>query len=154
MTEHLRLAETSQATPEPTPRAHLATSPWLVLCPADVVEIRDPRPEALRAIPAGTAVVLLRDQPLSRRHLRRLARRAGIHIDRELVAVPSTRNPVVLVDETEHAVRHFWNDVVTVPPGLALASLPVSVVLRVARSLPWHWTGAVAPGRVLIGRRR
>lgn len=156
MTDHAHLAEASQETDEPqgpAPRARLATAPWLALCGGDVVEIRDPRLEAVRSIRPGTTVVLLCDRPLSRWQLRRLAWRAGLEIDRELIAVPSTRTPVVLVDEAESAVRHFWNDVITVPPGLALASLPASVVLHLARSLPWRWTGALTPGRVLIGRR-
>lgn len=156
MTDHAYLAQAAQERDEPRepePAARLAIAPWLALCGEDVVEIRAPRLSAVRSTRPGVTVVLLSDRPLSRWRLRRLAGRAGIEIDRELIAVPSTRHPVVLLDEAESAVRHFWDDVVTVPPGLALSSLPASVVLRLARSLPWRWTGAVAPGRVLIGRR-
>lgn len=134
-------------------RAGLAVAPWLVLCDEDAVEIRDPRVEDVRRVASGTTVVLVCDEPLSRWRLRRLAARAGMAIERELVAVPSTRSPVVLLDEAESAVTHFWSDVITVPPGLTLTSVPASVALRLARMLPWRWTGALAPGRVVIGRR-
>ncbi len=143
-------AANSHAAP---PREGLAVAPWMALCGDVAVEIRDPRFETLRSVACGTTVVLVCDQPLSRWRLRRLASRAGMVIERELIAVPSTRSPVVLVDEAESAVAHFWNDVITVPPGPALASLPATVVLGLARALPWRWTGAIAPGRVVIGRR-
>ncbi|KRE97505.1 hypothetical protein ASG76_01965 [Nocardioides sp. Soil774] len=134
-------------------RARWAGAPWLALCDEDAVEIRDPRVEDIRRVAPGTTVVLVCDEPLSRWRLRRLAARAGMAIERELIAVPHTRSPVVLLDETESAVTHFWSDVITVPPGLTLALVPASVVLRLARMLPWRWTGALAPGRVVIGRR-
>ena len=134
-------------------RGCLVLSPWLALCGKDAVEIRDPRSPAVHSLAPGTTVVLLCDRPLSRWRLRRLAARAGVEVDRELIGVPSTRRPVVLLDDEESAVHHFWNDVVTVPPGLASGSLPATVALRIARTLPWAWTGALLPGRVVIGRR-
>ena len=153
--DHADLAEPAQSDdPQAAPpRAGLSLAPWMALCGDVAVEIRDPQFETLRSVASGTTVVLVCDQPLSRWRLRRLASRAGVVIERELIAVPSTRSPVVLVDEAESAVAHFWNDVITVPPGLAFASLPATVVLRLARTLPWRWTGAIAPGRVVIGRR-
>jgi hypothetical protein len=60
---------------------------------------------------------------------------------------------MVVIDDVEEAVRHFWTAVATVPPGLAITALPASVLLGVARSAPWRWTGAAAPARVVIGRR-
>ena len=137
-----------------TPGRNLAEAPWRALCPARVVELRDPDLQALQDLPGGTPVVLLIDTPFSRLRLRRLARRARICIDRELIAVPSTTASLVLVDDAESAVRHFWMAVATVPPGLTWSSAPATLLLLLARMLPWELTGAVAPGRVLIGRRR
>lgn len=131
----------------------LSTSPWLVFCPDDVVEMRAPAAGELRRQPAGTPVALVADLPFSRWRLRRLARRAGVTIERELVVLPGTRRVVAIADDTETAVRHLWDNVATVPPGLVLAALPAALALRVARRLPWTVTGALAPGRVLIGRR-
>lgn len=137
-----------------TPRTGLAEAPWRAFCPACVVELRDPDLKTLQDLRWGTPVVLLTDAPFSRPRLRRLARRAGICIDRELIAVPSTTSSLVLVDDDESAVRHFWASVATVPPGLTRSSAPATLLLMLARILPWGLTGAVAPGRVLIGRRR
>lgn len=137
-----------------TVRLNLAEAPWRALCPTPVVELRDPDRQTLRDLPCGTPVVLLTDVAFSRLRLRLLARRAGIRIDRELIAVPSTSASLVLVDDSKSAVRHFWAAVATVPPGLTRSSAPATLLVTLARKLPWRLTGAVAPGRVLIGRRR
>ena len=92
-------------------------------------------------------------QPFSRRRLRRLARGLGVVVEREFVVLPSLGRPMVVIDDVEEAVRHFWTAVATVPPGLAFTALPASALLGLARIAPWRWTGAVAPGRVVIGRR-
>ena len=59
---------------------------------------------------------------------------------------------MVLVDDDESAVR-FCGTAATVPPGLLPHGCP-------SPRSPWRgplgpvdWTGAVAPGRVLIGGR-
>lgn len=140
--------------PRATTSPSLAEAPWRAFCPTQVVELRDPDLQTLQRLRWGTPVVLLTDTPFSRRRLRRLARRAGVCIDRELIAVPSTAASLVLVDDDESAVRHFWTSVATVPPGLTRSSAPATLLLLLVRVLPWGLTGAVAPGRVLIGRRR
>ncbi len=106
------------------------------------------------ALAPGTRVCLVQDGPFVRRSLRAACRRAGIVVDRELLAVPSTRRPIVLVDDKEPAVHDFWDSVVTVPPGITRGWLPATVLIRVCGRLPWTWTGAVAPGRVVLGTRR
>lgn len=134
----------------PTDR-ELAASPWLVFTPPATVELRHPTVRQLRRLAPGTTVCLVVDQPLARLRLRRLARRAGVTVRRELVVVASTASPLMLVDDHESAVAHFWNAVATVRPGMARTALPASLLLRLARRAPWTWTGALAPGRVLIG---
>jgi hypothetical protein len=132
----------------------LAEAPWRALCPRRVLELRDPALGTLQRLPSGTSVALLSDAPLSRRRLRHLARQAGIRVERELIVVPRTSSPIVVLDDTEESVRHFWASVAAVPPGLTWASAPASLALLAARRLPWRWTGALVPGRVLVGSRR
>jgi hypothetical protein len=132
--------------------ANLTTAPWLVLGPAGMLEVRRPQAWVVRCLQPGSTVCLVEDRVFARRRLRRIARRSGLVVERELVAVPTTRHPVVLVDDDERAVRHFWNNVATVPPGLARTALVAGACLRVSRMLPWSWTGAIAPGRIVIGR--
>ncbi len=127
--------------------------PWSVLCDADAVLLRRPGAEALRSVPSGRQVAVTLDGPLARWRLRRLTRRCGVHVDRELVAVPSTRRPIAVFDDEESAVRHFWAAVVTVPPGVTGPAPLLTVALRLARRMPWTWTGALVPTRVVIGRR-
>jgi hypothetical protein len=128
--------------------------PWLVLCPPDAVVVRDPAAATVRALPTGTAVALVSDRPLSRRRLRRVAARAGVDVCRELVVVPSTTRAIASFDDTGSAVHHFWESVAAVPPGLTRSAGPATVALRLARAMPWAWTGALAPGRVVVGTRR
>jgi hypothetical protein len=127
----------------------------MTLCPVGTLEID------ARGIDGGTAdqlrpnqpVVLIDQRLFSRRRLRRLARTLSIQVEREFVVLPTLRHPLVLVDDTEPAVHHFWTSIATVPPGLAFTALPASALLALARKLPWSWTGAAAPGRALVGRR-
>lgn len=130
----------------------LAASPWLALGPPDMVELQRPRAARVGQVASGTPVCLVEDRPFARRRLQRVVRDSGLRVERELVAVPTTRRPIVLFDDEQGAVRHFWNSVATVPPGLAWTALPAAALLRVTRLLPWSWTGALVPGRVVIGR--
>ena len=131
-------------------------APWRELGPGgpdDIVELWHARGADLRALPAGQSAFLIEDRVLARRRLRRIARRHGLVLERELVAIPSPRDAVVLVDDRPESVRHFWANVVTVPPGISRGWLPATLLLAVARRAPWTWTGAAAPGRVVIARR-
>jgi hypothetical protein len=76
-----------------------------------------------------------------------------VRVERELIAVPSTRHPILLVDDDESAVRFLWDGLATVPPGLCRTAPVAALALRAARSAPWEWTGAIAPGRILVGVR-
>ncbi|TDU83935.1 hypothetical protein EV138_6399 [Kribbella voronezhensis] len=138
----------------PAGRSPLATSPWMTLCPPGTLEIDVRTDDAVVAeLEPGLPVLLVDQRPFSRRRLRRLARRLALEIEREVIVLPTLHRPVVLVDDTEPSVRHFWTTIATVPPGLALSALPASALIGLARLLPWSWTGATAPGRVLLGRR-
>jgi hypothetical protein len=139
---------------EPVGRVRRPTSPWLQLCPPGTVEI-DIRSEPIDQLQlaAGHPVALMDQRPLSRRRLRAAAGRLGVVVEREFVVLPTIARPMVVIDDVEEAIRHFWTAVATVPPGLALTAVPASALLGIARRSPWRWTGALAPARVVIGRR-
>ncbi len=132
----------------------LTRAPWRALCPRRVLELREPSLHSLQRLPSGTSVALVTSSPLGRVRTRRRARRAGIVIQRELIVLPTTDVPLVVLDDTETAVRHFWTAVAAVPPGVTWAGPPATVALVLARWLPWRLTGVLAPGRVLVGSRR
>ncbi|MEV6269066.1 hypothetical protein AB0L64_17980 [Kribbella sp. NPDC051936] len=140
--------------PETAERIRRPMSPWLQLCPPGTVE-HDLRRGPVRADQVSTdgPVVLIDQRPHSRRRLRRTARELGVVVEREFVVLPTLDRPMVVVDDVEEAIRHFWTAVATVPPGLAFA-VPASALLGLARRAPWRWTGALAPARVVVGRRR
>ncbi|MGW5194877.1 hypothetical protein ACWEOO_36875 [Kribbella sp. NPDC004138] len=140
--------------PETAERIRRPMSPWLQLCPPGTVE-HDLRCGPLRADQVSTdgPVVLIDQRPRSRRRLRRTARELGVVVEREFVVLPTLDRPMVVIDDVEEAIRHFWTAVATVPPGLAFA-VPASALLGLARRAPWRWTGALAPARVVVGRRR
>lgn len=131
---------------------NLATSPWLALGPPGMLELRRPKAWEVRFVDSGIWLCLVEDRLFARRRLSRVVRLSDLEVERELVAVPTARRPLVLVDDHESAVRQFWNDIATVPPGLARTALPAAGLLRIARLLPWRWTGAITPGRIVIGR--
>jgi hypothetical protein len=129
-------------------------SPWMTLCPLGTLEI-DTRTtdDVADQLKPDLPVVLIDQRPFSRRRLRRLARELSIEIEREFIVLPTLGRPIVAIDDTASAVRHFWTTIATVPPGLAISAVPASALLSLARRLPWSWTGAAAPGRALVGRR-
>jgi hypothetical protein len=141
--------------PTDVPLGMAATSPWNLLCPAETVFSRaEAGWQPMGRLATGTRVAVSDDRPGSRWRLRRLARRGHLVVERELILIPSSTQPLAVVDDTPSAVSHFWRSVATVPPGLVFTALPAAVALSVVRRVPWSWTGAIVPGRVLIGRRR
>jgi hypothetical protein len=134
--------------------------PWSVLCPEATVFIDVGAVGAraartwLRSLPAGIPVALSEDHALSRLRLRLLARTARVAVQRELVVLPRCADPVVVLDDAEASVRRFWTSFAAVPPGVDRAVLPASLAVWLAARMPWSWTGAVAPGRLVLGRRR
>jgi hypothetical protein len=137
--------------PEPAGRPRPPIAPWLQLCPPGTIAI-DLRSGPVRALPAEGPVVLMDQRRSSRRRLRLVARELGVVLEREFVVLPTIERPMVVVDDVEEAIGHFWTAVATVPPGLASTAVPASALLALARRAPWRWTGAFAPGRVVIGR--
>ena len=129
--------------------------PWAALCPEHTVTVPATRASTvLASLAPGTSVALVANRPFSRLLLRRLCRTHGVRIDRELVALPSVDRPLVLFDDTELSVRRFWTGIATIPPAPGWVTAPATLVLSLAVHAPWQWTGAVVPGRVLLGERR
>jgi hypothetical protein len=105
----------------------------------------------VRALPPGSAVLVWGPA----RSCRRLARSAGIEVDREFIAIPSVRSPIYLVEKAPEPINYFCSTLLTLPPGASLlAPLGEAVLtfIRAVRRSPW--IGSVLPGRVLVGRRR
>ena len=144
------------ARPHGVAPAEPAREPWAVLCPRGAVTVPVGRAAraALAALPPGSPVAVVSNRPCSRRSLRDLCDSADVRVDRELVALPSADRPLVLLDDDAASVGRFWTTVAAVPPAPGWVTAPATVVLAVAARLPWTWTGALAPGRVLIGVRR
>jgi hypothetical protein len=110
--------------------------------------------DRLRRMPPGTTIVLADPRPGSRRRSRVLARRSGVRIERELLAIPSVETPVYAVEDVAPAVASFWNSFVTVPAGVTASALPVTLAIRLVAVLrAWGLIGAIVPGRVTVGRR-
>ena len=139
--------------PEVSADPGTSSAPWQALCPPQAPVLRDPDVSQVRRTRPGQPVVLVSDRVGGRRRLRRTARLGGLLVDRELLVLPGTRRTLVTVDEDPTAVRHLWDSVAAVPPGLTWAALPVTGILHLGRRMPWRWTGAVVGGHVLIGRR-
>lgn len=140
-----------------------AASGWRLILPdAQTMMVTRPGPAAARtarrrlsALPAGTTVVLLDDLPGSRRRTRRLAARSAITVQHEYAVLPRLSTPVVVVEDRPAAVRWASNCLLAVPPGTVRFAPVVDACLRVLRRwAPPGVLGAVAPGRVLVGRRQ
>jgi hypothetical protein len=137
------------------------SSNWLVVSPPGAVRVEVRRSAAARrhalrsvlALPAGTPVVLHTPAPGAIRRCRAFAARAGIVAEREFLAFPSAAAPGCLVEDARPAIVIFARSILIAPPGAALAGA-IEAVLGVLRAVrPWRAIRALAPGRVVIGRR-
>lgn len=158
----LHLGTSSPRTTRP-PRAAPASdtlrmAPWTLLCPEDTVLVRADDHRRLRVLlstlRSGDRIGFVDGRMFSRWRLRRLATSCDVLIERELIVLPTLVSPIVVVDDTETSVGYLWDSVATVPPGMARTALPAAAALALVRVLPWSWTGALAPGRVVVGRVR
>lgn len=136
------------------------SSNWLVVSPPGAVRVDVPRSAAarrcalrsVRALPAGTAIVLHAPAPGAIRRCNAFAAQAGITAEREFLAFPSAAAPGCLVEDARPAIVVFARSVLVAPPGAALVGAIEAVlgVLRVIR--PWRTLRALAPGRIVVGR--
>lgn len=135
---------------------------WRVVGPPGAIRIdlgrsRSSRRAALRTVmnlPRGAAVVLCAPAPGSARRCRAFAAHAGLELEREYLAFPSASAPAYLVEAAPPAVRVFAQTVLVAPPGVRFSG-PAAAALALVRALdPWRLLRALAPGRVVLGRRR
>jgi hypothetical protein len=134
---------------------------WRIISPPGAVPVDLRRPaggrgalvDTVRALPAGTPVVLFGSAPGATRRCKAFAARAGIELERGYLAFPSARAPGYLVEDAPPSVRTFVRTMLVVPPRTRL-SLLMQIGLRVLRNPSrWWMTRWVAPGRVVVGRR-
>lgn len=107
----------------------------------------------LEQLPAGVTVALHDRRPLSRGRCRRLARRSGLVVQREFVALPSLRRTVYVVEDDRASMRFAWSHLITPPPGAVWLHAPLSLLIAAGRLLPWWALGCLAPGRVVLVSR-
>lgn len=158
----LRLAPPASSVLEEVPGTPsvrtLPGAPWRLMCPTDVVLLNVADHRGVRQLRGrlepGKCVGLLCERHGSRRRLRHVARALDLEVERELIVLPRLDHPLVVLDDLPEPVGYLWESIATVPPGMAVAGIPAAAALRLARKLPWSWTGEFIPGRVLIGRAR
>lgn len=108
---------------------------------------------AIRALPAGAPVVLRASAPGANRRCKRLAVETGLEFERAYLAFPSAGMPAYLVEDAPASVRVFTDSVLVTPPGTPL-STAIEACLSILRGLGgWRVVRALAPGRVIVGRR-
>lgn len=106
------------------------------------------------ALAPGTPVALWASGPLARLRGRRLARRAGLVLEREYVVLPTASHPAFYVEDSPTAMGWFTSRVLTPPPGLAVGTGLANVALAVVRALaPSSLLGALSPSRLAVGYR-
>ena len=110
---------------------------------------------AIRALPPRAPIVLSVRAPMAARRCRRFASRAGVEILHEYLALPSARAPAYLVEDAAASSALFVRDVLVAPPR-SVWSAPVDAALVHARRWadPSRVLRALAPGRIVVGRRR
>jgi hypothetical protein len=134
---------------------------WRVASPPGAVEVPVPRSakrtrslaHSIRELPAGTPVVVLAPAPGAARRSRAFAARAGVQLEREYLAFPSAAAPGFLIEDAPATVRAFLDAFLVAPPRPVL-STAIDAVLGLLRAVrPWRLVRALAPGRVVVGRR-
>jgi hypothetical protein len=92
----------------------------------------------IAGLPSQAWVSIVDDRPLSRLRLRRLARRCGLVVERELIVLRTLGAAVAVVEDVG-------------PHAAARVPFSSAPLLRI---LPWSWTRWLASDRVLLARRR
>lgn len=134
---------------------------WRVLGASDAMRVHVGRSAArrrtskqvVRALPAGTPVVLCASAPGAIERCRDFASEAGIELERAYLAFPSAQAPAYLVEDRPAPVGVFVQTVLAAPPRTAFA-LPIGAGLSLLRrSNPWRLLRRIAPGRMVVGKR-
>jgi len=125
---------------------------WRLLVPRGaIVVLGSPRRAArrrLRGLPPQTTVVLL-----GGRRLGRLARRAGLRVRAEYLALPSLATPVVITQREPAALRFTARTLLTVPSGVARPHLPFWLAVRLVQAVPGLLARTTAGERLVLAVR-
>jgi len=136
-------------------------SNWRIVGPpgATQIQVRASRyarrasEQDLRELPVGTSVVLVATGPRAGKRCKAVAGRGGMAVEGTYLAFPSAEAPAYLVEDARASVRVFLQNILVAPPH-ARPSLSTLAAVRVLRSLGMRRTlRALAPGRVVVGRR-
>ena len=132
--------------------------PWAVLVPgsATSIDVRTQRTEQclrqIAVLPPEAWVSIVDDRPLSRLRLRRLAHRAGLVIERELIVLRTADGAAAVVEDVGPAPGRARS--LSAPPFSGGSAVAPAVPLWLVRTLPWSWTRWLASDRVLLARRQ
>lgn len=116
---------------------------------------RDARQAALDVaqLASGTPVVLVTPAPFAGSRSRRVAAQARIGVERAYLALPNADAPAYLVENRPAAFGVFV-EAMPVPPGSGIRSAVRGLMLSAVRAFrPRRLVGALAAGRVVVGRR-
>jgi hypothetical protein len=134
------------------PIAYRPNQRWRLLVPEGAVVVRTgPRRIAInniRALPAGTIVALA-----GRRGLRGIARRTGLRVAAEYVALPSLATPVAITQVSRQPLCWTSRAILTVPSGVTRLHAPLWAAVRVVRAMPSLLPWIPAGERLMIGTR-
>lgn len=141
----------------------MSATGWHYVVPAGALAVPVPAGPRARAelvrrlagLASGAPVALLAGRPGSRRRLHAVAAAAGVSVEREYLALPSLRSALFVVEDEPATVGWFARTLLAVPPGTAALAGPGHLGVRLARRPRLApWLGRLAPGRILVGRRR
>lgn len=127
---------------------------WRALLPQDTVVIDTARhgaakvADVLTALPAPCRVALI-----GTREVRRHARRNGVSIEKEYIALPSIEQPVAITLVAPESLAWFARSVLTVPPGTVRLHALKWLAIRLIRRWPALIVHAPLGDRILIGVR-
>jgi hypothetical protein len=126
---------------------------WRLLAPpgAELLTARSGRRALrlrLRGLPDGSPVVLT-----GARSPRRLARRLGLRVLAEYVALPSLAAPVAIVRRDRDTLRYAARTVLTVPSGVTRWHLPAWLAVRLVRTVPGLLAVLPVGDRLVVGER-
>jgi hypothetical protein len=126
---------------------------WRVVAPAGAVRLDVDLRGRTSPAPARGAVALCASGPFARWRVRRAAARAGVALEREYLALPSAGSPAFLVEDAPGPIDYFRVRILTAPPGTSRLGAAADLAVQAVQHAPRRLVGALAPGRVAIGRR-
>jgi hypothetical protein len=74
-------------------------------------------------------------------------------VENEYLAFPTASTPAYLVEDAPATVRVFVKTMLVAPPRGFFAPMIEAAVALLRALSPWRLIRAVAPGRVVVGRR-